>query len=344
MRYLVNGFGAYHGGIVRVHNEICRELSGRGTVHVASAPRDQVDLEGIRVLSVQSSSRARSFLRDAWSSLRGGRYDVRIDSAPAFRFFTRASRRIVVVHDLNFLQPGVHRISKSQRLYRHLLHRWTLWQATAIVVNSSATGHEVNRFMPSVKDKTYVCPLPVRLPWPVTPPIQRRRASSTVRLLSFGHAANKGVDRLLGLLAVQPDYELTVIAPAAAWEAHWRGLSVSLGVSGRVRLVEAPDDEQLVDEYCRADVFCMLSTYEGYGLPVVEALSLGRPVVISDIAVLHATSLGLAEAPADDTTGALGAAIERALGHPKRHWQHAAAAIRGRDWTQWVDEMLRVAQ
>ena len=95
---IVNGFGAYHGGIVRVHNAICRELAKAGyVVSVANAPRAQEVIPGVSVLSDQTASRRASFFRDARESLRLQRFDVRIDSAPGFRMLTPSRRRCVVV-------------------------------------------------------------------------------------------------------------------------------------------------------------------------------------------------------------------------------------------------------
>jgi glycosyltransferase involved in cell wall biosynthesis len=44
-------------------------------------------------------------------------------------------------------------------------------------------------------------------------------------------------------------------------------------------IFKAPDDSSLVDEYNAADVFVLPSNFEGYGLPVVEAMACGLPVI-----------------------------------------------------------------
>ena len=47
----------------------------------------------------------------------------------------------------------------------------------------------------------------------------------------------------------------------------------------RVRWVARPTDEELVELYRSAWVFCMPSTYEGFGIPYLEAMAQGTPVV-----------------------------------------------------------------
>lgn len=339
VRTLVNGFGAHHGGIVRVHNALCAELRAYGPVTVANAPHDQSGRDGLTIVSTQGPIRAGSFVRDAWAARRTPRVDLRVDSAPALRFLTRARAHVVVVHDLNFLRPEIHGIGRGQRLYRELLHRWTLRRADRVVVNSRATAAEVAGFWPAAAAKTLVLPLPVdhvALPVPAVPAVPAARGDGTVRLLAFGHARNKGVDRLLRLLRERPDHRLTVIGTADSWRTHWAASADRLGVTDRVTRLASPDDAEVVAAYLACDVFCMLSTYEGYGLPVAEALRLARPTVISDLPVLAETGRGHAVVAPGDGTAALGAAVDEARRRPAAEWEAAARAFGAWTWRAWV--------
>ena len=339
MQVLVNGYGAYLGGIVRVHNSVCRALVARADVAVANAPRDQEDLP-LRVISAQTDSRLRSLLSDAVAALRFERYGLRIDSAPAFRLFTRARRHVVIVHDLNFLRPAVHRISWTQRLYRHVLHRWSLWRVDRIVVNSAQTLAELNEFMPAATEKTVVLPLPVDHLPEAAAPAAAPSSRGVTRLMTYGHARNKGVDTLLAALRLRPDLHLSVVCPKATWVRLWDKMAEELEVRDRVSVMSELTDDELVAAYMETDVFCMLSTYEGYGIPVAEALFLERPTVVSALPVLRETSRGFATIAVDHNAESVVAAIERALGEAPGHWRAAAAAMRGWSWNDWVDELL----
>lgn len=47
------------------------------------------------------------------------------------------------------------------------------------------------------------------------------------------------------------------------------------------------NDEEIVDEYVKSDIVSFISLFEGFGMIVIEANKVGRPVICSDINVLH---------------------------------------------------------
>lgn len=99
----------------------------------------------------------------------------------------------------------------------------------------------------------------------------------------------KGLDILLRALALDPRIDLPLLVVG---QPGWGGVrleaeAAKLGVpSGRLRLLGHVPDEDLAVLYSRAHVFVHPARQEGFGLPVLEAMSLGAPVVTSDIAAL----------------------------------------------------------
>ena len=117
-----------------------------------------------------------------------------------------------------------------------------------------------------------------------------------------------------------------------------------LGLESRVRLIPEVDDGLLPAVYRAASVFAFPSLAEGYGLPVLEAMACGTPVLASDIPALaevsgsaavlipphdlagwaEAAGRVLADPVAAARLSAAGAAVAARSG-----WERGAAALSG---------------
>jgi glycosyltransferase involved in cell wall biosynthesis len=168
-----------------------------------------------------------------------------------------------------------------------------------------------------------------------------RRTEGGPKLLSFGHAANKNVEPLLKYLSRTPGAALTVICTSPEWDKFWGETAKSLGVSQRVNRLDSLTDAELAAQYENCDVFCMLSTYEGYGLPVAEALSLGRPTVISQNETLMETSRGYALQVDPEDDESLDETIRKAMSIQTDYWQNAKSSFTGPSWEEWIAEILK---
>ena len=60
----------------------------------------------------------------------------------------------------------------------------------------------------------------------------------------------------------------------------------SLGLENDVRFLGRVSNEDLVRLYCIAKMFVFPSFYEGFGLPVIEAMACGCPVITSSVSSL----------------------------------------------------------
>jgi glycosyltransferase involved in cell wall biosynthesis len=76
-----------------------------------------------------------------------------------------------------------------------------------------------------------------------------------------------------------------VLVGQAAFKGHEVGAEIDrLGLSGAVVLTGYVSESELIALYNRASVFAYPSIYEGFGLPVVEAMACGVPVITSRVA------------------------------------------------------------
>jgi glycosyltransferase involved in cell wall biosynthesis len=105
-----------------------------------------------------------------------------------------------------------------------------------------------------------------------------------------------------------------VVAGARGWGDEPLAAAVRASpAADRIELTGRVDDEQLVGLYRGAAAFVFPSRYEGFGLPPLEAMACGTPVVCSDRTSLPEVTGGAALLVDPDDPEALAAAIDQAL-------------------------------
>lgn len=135
-----------------------------------------------------------------------------------------------------------------------------------------------------------------------------------------GH--HRAIAALPQLMLTRPGVRLRIVG-SGPYETQLHAAARQLGVADRVAIAAIPasDRSAMADLMASAGVVVLLSDYESQGLAVVEALALGRPVVVTDATALHEfVARGLARGvPAGASPAELAAAILEALGAPPSH-------------------------
>jgi glycosyltransferase involved in cell wall biosynthesis len=97
----------------------------------------------------------------------------------------------------------------------------------------------------------------------------------------------KGLITAVRALAALPTLRLISVGPQTSYAARVRQAAAEAGVTQRVELRGYVDDTTLRALYAGASALVFPSRYEGFGLPPLQALAAGVPVVASDIPVLR---------------------------------------------------------
>lgn len=129
---------------------------------------------------------------------------------------------------------------------------------------------------------------------------------------------HKNVGTLLRALALlrqrkQADPQLLVVGDDATWKPGLLQECARLGLQGAVRFVAPVSDDLLPVLYAAAELVVQPSTLEGFGLPVLEAMACGTPVVCSRAASLPEVAGDAAEYFDPYSAEDLAAAIDRVL-------------------------------
>ncbi|MBK8476796.1 MAG: glycosyltransferase [Opitutaceae bacterium] len=96
------------------------------------------------------------------------------------------------------------------------------------------------------------------------------------RILMLGTAPNKNLERMAAALAGFPCTVDLIGRPTPAQAAVFAQHGVALAAHGDVT------NSEIVAAYGRCDLVLFASTHEGFGLPIVEAQAVGRPVITSN--------------------------------------------------------------
>ena len=206
---------------------------------------------------------------------------------------------IYLIHDLiPITHPEVTTPHKTRR-HRGRVER-ALSGAAGIVANSASTADEIARFALEGGRR-----LPPILAAPIAGgtlrPRLRNAEAGAPTFLTIGtieprknHALLLDVwDRLVARLGA----EAPRLVIAGSWGRGSRAVRSRLAsdpeLSAHVSVVESPDDAQLAALMGQARAVLLPSSAEGFGLPLVEALEAGVPVLASDLPSFRETGEGI---------------------------------------------------
>ena len=210
-------------------------------------------------------------------------------------------RSVVTIYDLNHLSFPEYFDSfrPLKRLYSFQTTRWTIAKATEIITISNTTkSHLLQRFPWLDPRKVTVIYFGANEAFRTPPDPERLRAFRRKFQLGDGrfilyvgtHRAHKNLTHLLeayrrlSAQSASPHELLLVGAPKD--DGDLRAHIAALGLSGRVKALGHIADEEMPLAYRVADVFAFCSLSEGFGMPLLDAMVSGVPIVTSNLGAM----------------------------------------------------------
>ncbi len=186
-------------------------------------------------------------------------------------FFLRKRKTLLTIHDL----ASVYRLNGWRRVMVLFFWYWLPIKRAAVVsVISEFTKQDLLRHIRVNPGKLRVVHNCVSDEFK---PAAREFNADKPVILQIGTGSNKNIERIVqSLQAIScyfrvignlDNYQLAVLRQCGLEYSSLSNIS----------------DEQIVDEYRHCDILVFASTYEGFGLPIIEAQATGRPVVTSNI-------------------------------------------------------------
>lgn len=190
--------------------------------------------------------------------------------------------------------------------------KFLLWAAAhrskRIIAVSEATRTDILHFYKRRPQRIVVIPHGVN---PEFFTLDRSKTELYFLCVSTLHV-HKNIERLVRAYSSKPRAEKLILAGLRGFRTpEIEKLIAELGVGDRVKITGWLPRSELMQLYARAHAFVYPSTFEGFGMPILEAMAVGIPVACSDIPPLRevAGDAALFFDPLDDN--AMGAALDR---------------------------------
>ena len=266
------------------------------------------------------------------------------------------TRHVVTVHDLSFMRtPGAH--PTHRRWYLTAATWLSARRARAVLADSHATKQDIVELLGVDADRVHVV-------YPGRDAAFHPRPHASVQAFRQDNGLDRPFVLFVGTLEPRKNVDVLVRAFGLVARTEFEGDLVLAGGSGwategidaalkespvrnRIHRIGYVKQEDLPYWYCAADLVVYPSSYEGFGIPVLEAMASGTPVITSNRSSLPEVAGGAAVTVDPRDIRQLATAMTAVLASPARRTQmheRGLAQAKQFDWTVAAERCLTLYQ
>ncbi len=184
--------------------------------------------------------------------------------------FLKREKTILTILDCGVMQSPS---ALKRWIYQLFFLKIPVWRSRYVTAISEATRQEIIHYTNCPPEKVVVIPVAISENYK---PYPKAFAKERPVLLHVGLAPNKNLNRLIEAIE---GLKIHLAIVGKLEQAHIEKLK-ERGIS--YEYVFNISDEEMLEQYRRCDLLAFASTLEGFGMPIVEANSIGRPVLTSN--------------------------------------------------------------
>jgi glycosyltransferase involved in cell wall biosynthesis len=187
-----------------------------------------------------------------------------------------SEKTILTIHDLGFYENPVHNVLK-RKLYGELWFRAPLRRSRYVTVVSEFTRQKLQEYFQIEEERIKVIPNPVLSHFTAQP---LRLPSERLNILQIGSGDHKNLKGLIKAAEALPVHIIKVGYLGEEERTMLERSRVSYEVHTSI------SNEHVVNLYKKSDVLFFASLYEGFGMPIIEAQTVGKPVITSNVGAM----------------------------------------------------------
>jgi glycosyltransferase involved in cell wall biosynthesis len=239
-------------------------------------------------------------------------------------------RAVVTIHDLSFERDPSLMGRRDRFFFRTMVPR-SVRRADRVIVVSERTQRDLVDHYGLATGSTRVISNGVDA---IFSPEGARPGGGPYVLFVGALQPRKDPVTAIAAVARLDGLRLLLVGPDKGSEPEARAAAERLGLDGRVEFLGHVEKPELAALYRGAECLVLPSRYEGFGLPVIEAMASGTPVVTTTAGALPEVAGGAAVLVEPGDAEALAGAIERAIAERPRLVEKGLARAGNFSWTE----------